>query len=188
MLDGHQIATTCAASAAIDLLREESFDVVLSELRLPGAGGLAVLGAARALDGGPDVVLMSASPTVEEVVEAMRLGAHDYLAKPCAPADVLRAVASALGCQECDERHAVRSCPPFEEPGVPDLESAPEVPFRTFVEAACERVSSDYLVALMRAFRGNVTCAARRAGMQRISLLRLLKRHRVVPAAFRPSA
>jgi two-component system response regulator AtoC len=51
------------------------------------------------------------------------------------------------------------------------------LPYRDTVEQARDRVTHDYLVALMREFKGNVTKAAERAGMERESLHRLLKKH-----------
>ncbi len=51
------------------------------------------------------------------------------------------------------------------------------MPYREAVELARDRVSREYLTALMREFGGNVTHAAERAGVERESLHRLLKRH-----------
>ena len=59
------------------------------------------------------------------------------------------------------------------------------MPYREAVDLARDQVSRDYLVALMREFRGNVTHAAERAGMMRESLHRLLKRYRVRALRFK---
>jgi len=66
--------------------------------------------------------------------------------------------------------------------GVPAL---PELPLRDVVDQARERVTRDYLVALMRELKGNVTRAAARAGMERESLHRLLKKHGIRSDDFR---
>jgi DNA-binding NtrC family response regulator len=58
------------------------YDVVVTDLRLPGADGLAVLSAARERDGRTAVVLMTAYGTIETAVEAMRRGALDFVQKP----------------------------------------------------------------------------------------------------------
>ncbi|MGH0033262.1 MAG: sigma-54-dependent transcriptional regulator, partial [Myxococcota bacterium] len=60
----------------------EPYDVVLSDLRLPGADGVAVLRAARARDERTRVLLMTAYGSVETAVEAMRAGAYDFVEKP----------------------------------------------------------------------------------------------------------
>ncbi len=58
------------------------YDVIVTDLRLPGAGGLEVLEAARARDERSAVILMTAYGTIESAVEAMRRGAFDFLQKP----------------------------------------------------------------------------------------------------------
>ena len=63
--------------------------------------------------------------------------------------------------------------------GLPPGPVLAELPYREAVELARDRVSRDYLVALLREFQGNVTRAAERAGVERESLHRLLKRHGV---------
>ncbi len=78
----HEAAT---GEAALTLLRDpgvESFDVVLSDVRLPGADGLAVLRAARERDPRTSVVLLTAYGSIETAVEAMRDGAFDFVQKP----------------------------------------------------------------------------------------------------------
>jgi DNA-binding NtrC family response regulator len=60
----------------------ETFDVVLSDLRLPGAGGLEVLRAARQRDPNTHVVLLTGFASIETAVEALREGAFDFVQKP----------------------------------------------------------------------------------------------------------
>jgi two-component system, NtrC family, response regulator HydG len=61
---------------------EEPYDVVVTDLRLPGADGLAVLDAARSRDARTRVLLLTAFGTVDTAVQAMRAGAFDFLEKP----------------------------------------------------------------------------------------------------------
>jgi DNA-binding NtrC family response regulator len=70
---------------AVERLRArgvEAYDVVVTDLRLPGADGLAVLEAAQAADARTAVLLMTAHGSIESAVEAMQRGAVDFLAKP----------------------------------------------------------------------------------------------------------
>ena len=60
------------------------------------------------------------------------------------------------------------------------------MPYREAVDLARDRISREYLVALLREFNGNVTHAAARAGMERESLHRLMKRYRVHSDDFKP--
>lgn len=75
----------------------EPYDVVVTDLRLPGAGGLAVLRAAREREERTAILLMTAYGTVEDAVEAMRLGAYDFLQKPFELSELEARVDRALG-------------------------------------------------------------------------------------------
>ena len=79
-----------AAIAATD------FDVVLSDIRMPGADGFEVLRAVKARSPGTEVVLMTAFASVPRAVEAMQLGAFDYLQKPFDPDQVALVLARAV--------------------------------------------------------------------------------------------
>lgn len=78
------------AETALQRLRDGSYAVVVTDVRLPGADGNAVLAAARGLDVPPEVVMMTAFAELPAAVEALRAGAYDYIAKPFEPADLLR--------------------------------------------------------------------------------------------------
>jgi len=81
---------------ALALLAATDFDVVVSDIRMPGADGLTVLREARARDPEVEVVLMTAFATVVDAVDAMRQGAYDYLAKPFEPDEAVLVVDRAL--------------------------------------------------------------------------------------------
>jgi DNA-binding NtrC family response regulator len=81
-LDGHEVARAGGGREAIALVSEQAFDVVVTDLRMPDADGLAVLRAARARPSPPEVVVMTAYGTAESAVEAMKAGAADYVLKP----------------------------------------------------------------------------------------------------------
>jgi two-component system response regulator HydG len=82
--------------AAQGILRFQKIDLVLLDLRLPGGGGLELLEQVKALYPETAVVVMTAFATVASAVEAMRIGAGDYLTKPFAVED-LRAVVDRAG-------------------------------------------------------------------------------------------
>jgi DNA-binding NtrC family response regulator len=81
-LEGHAVARAAGGREAIARLAEEPFDVVVTDLRMPDADGLAVLRAARSRASPPEVVLMTAYGTAESAVAAMKAGAADYVTKP----------------------------------------------------------------------------------------------------------
>jgi DNA-binding NtrC family response regulator len=83
-----------SGSVAVETLRSgEPVDLVLTDWRLPGADGLAVLDAARALDPTLPVIVMTAFGSIEAAVDAMKRGAEDFITKPVDP-DLLRLLVS----------------------------------------------------------------------------------------------
>jgi DNA-binding NtrC family response regulator len=81
---------------ALARLAGERFDLVLCDLRMPGADGMTVLRAARALPEPPKVILVTAHGSERAAVEAMKEGAHDYFRKPFEVDEVQAVVARAL--------------------------------------------------------------------------------------------
>ena len=93
--DGHVTVRVGDGQAAADRLARESFDLVITDLRMPGPlDGMALLRRVRAEQPETEVVVLTAFGTVETAVEAMRLGAFDYLQKPLSGPDELRLVAT----------------------------------------------------------------------------------------------
>ena len=69
---------------ALTVLRQQPVEMLLLDLKLPGGGGLKLLGEVKTLYPETGVVVMTAFATVSSAVEAMRIGAGDYLTKPFA--------------------------------------------------------------------------------------------------------
>jgi len=79
---GHEVDEAPNGNFAIERLHESSFDVVLSDLKMGGSDGLDVLRSAKALHPSAAVILMTAFGSVGTAVEAMKIGAFDYVQKP----------------------------------------------------------------------------------------------------------
>src|SRR5262245_19589517 len=80
---GYQTDTADSGPAALQLAQDSVFDLVLLDIHLQsGMYGIAVLEALKRQDPVIDVVLMTGYPEVSTAVQALRLGAHDYLIKP----------------------------------------------------------------------------------------------------------
>ncbi|MCX7013283.1 MAG: response regulator, partial [Candidatus Sumerlaeota bacterium] len=94
--EGYRVELAESAEAALDKLGETQPDVLLTDLKLPGADGLALLRDARAADPDLPVVLMTAHGTIETAVEATKIGAFDFLEKPIGLQKLLGTVARAL--------------------------------------------------------------------------------------------
>lgn len=80
--EGHQVSEAADVRSASDMLDRGAYDVVLSDIRMPDGSGIDVLKTARQADPDTIVILLTAFATTETAVEAMRLGAYDYVTKP----------------------------------------------------------------------------------------------------------
>jgi two-component system, NtrC family, response regulator AtoC len=89
------VATAGSGAEAMAVLGREEFDVVLLDLRLPDASGLDVLRWARGADVDTEFIVLTGHAEVEAAVEAMRLGAYDFLGKPCRNSELLQVVGKA---------------------------------------------------------------------------------------------
>jgi len=83
--DIYQVATAKTGEEALELIEKVDFDIVIVDLRLPGKSGLQVLREAKEIKPHIKCIVITAYPSVELAVEAMKLGAVDYLIKPVAP-------------------------------------------------------------------------------------------------------
>jgi DNA-binding NtrC family response regulator len=92
----HRSMEAGSGEEALKVLAEAKPDLVLLDLRLPGMNGLETLGRMRAIDPELDVVMMTAHATIASAVEAIRLGAFDYVTKPFDNDDLLMTVERAL--------------------------------------------------------------------------------------------
>jgi DNA-binding NtrC family response regulator len=81
---GHQVAHVTGGAAALDRLQMQAVDIVLTDLRMPGVDGMKLLDEVKKRWAATDVVIMTAHATAANAVEAMKLGAVDYLIKPFA--------------------------------------------------------------------------------------------------------
>jgi len=104
--DGYELSTASDGGRAISLLAAQPFDVVVTDLRMPGADGFEVLRAVKARAPETEVVMMTAYATVADAVEAMKQGAYDYLQKPFDPDDASLVVARALERKRLKEQAA----------------------------------------------------------------------------------
>jgi two-component system response regulator HydG len=79
---GHDVLAAASGTEGIDAVRQRPFDLVITDLRLPGADGLTVLAATKEQSVQTEVVVITAHGSVETAVGAMKLGAFDYITKP----------------------------------------------------------------------------------------------------------
>ncbi|HEY6008849.1 MAG TPA: sigma-54 dependent transcriptional regulator, partial [Geobacteraceae bacterium] len=97
---GHEVRTATDGAEGLRLLRQESFDLVISDLKLPGKSGLELFRATRQDPSPPQFVFLTAFGTVEEAVAAIKEGAVDFLTKPLADPDTLLALVDRVLAQQ----------------------------------------------------------------------------------------
>ena len=179
----HGVVLAGDGAAARAQLGAEEFDLVLTDVRMPELDGLELLKLVKQRWPLSEVVVMTAFASIQSAVEAMRRGAYDYVQKPFDPDDVSLVVNRAL--ERRRERVAARAA----ASGTATLseQDLSTLSYREALASARDRGSRDYLAALLKSFGGNVSRAAERAGLERESLHRLLRRHGIQAGAFRDS-
>ncbi len=100
--EGHDVTVADGATQALGSLRRQSYDLVISDIRMPDGDGIAVLREAKRLQ--PDVpgILMTGFASTATAIEALRTGALDYISKPFDVDEMKRVIAQVL-----ERRHAV---------------------------------------------------------------------------------
>ena len=98
--DGYDVEAASSGAEALSLLGRQSFDVIVSDIKMPKMDGLELLGRIRAKDAEVAVILVTAYASVDTAVHALKEGAYDYLVKPFDPEEMSRVVEKA-----CEKVH-----------------------------------------------------------------------------------
>ena len=93
---GLEVATAKNGREALDKLKEQSFDLLLSDIRMPEIDGIELLEQATLIRPGLKVILITAHATVSQAVQAVKLGAFDYITKPFEDEELFVALDKAL--------------------------------------------------------------------------------------------
>lgn len=114
---GHDVATAGSGEEAVGRIAEIEPEVILLDLRLPGIGGLDTLRAIRERDPAAEVIMLTGHGSIDTAIESIRMGAFDYVIKPC-PLDELQ-----VRIQRALERRSLRRRASLLERGLtpPDL-------------------------------------------------------------------
>jgi DNA-binding NtrC family response regulator len=98
ILDGERFAVdTCLSGhRAIELLQDKEYDLIITDLKMPGMNGIEVLKAVKTLQPDVPVIMITGYATVDTAVDAMKNGAVDYIAKPFTPDQIIEKVEKAL--------------------------------------------------------------------------------------------
>jgi len=80
--EGYRVDCAPDGRRALELVRNKSYDLVLTDLKMPDVDGLEVLGGVKESDSDTSVIVMTAYGTIEDAVAAMKKGAYDFITKP----------------------------------------------------------------------------------------------------------
>ncbi len=94
--DGYDVETSYTGQEGFKKMEEETYDLVIADLKMPGISGMEVLKKIKKNDPDISVIMITGYPTPETAVEAMKLGAFDYLPKPFTPAELISVVNKAI--------------------------------------------------------------------------------------------
>ena len=104
-LAGHDATVCDNAARALELAKAERFDLILSDVVMPGRDGIALLEDFRAIGLASPVVMMSGQASIEMAVKATRLGASDFLEKPISSEKLLLTVENALRVRHLEDEN-----------------------------------------------------------------------------------
>ena len=94
--EGYQVASAGSAEEALKLLDNSLFDLIISDVQMPGLGGIQLLARVKATTPETAVLMITAFSAAEQAVEAMKLGAYDYISKPFKIEEIKLLVRNAL--------------------------------------------------------------------------------------------
>jgi DNA-binding NtrC family response regulator len=103
--EGHRVLSAPDAEQGLKLLRQETVDLVVTDLKLPGMDGLEFLHAVKRTNAALPLVVMTAYGTVETAVEAMKAGASDYVLKPFSLAEMKMVIQKELDVRRLREEN-----------------------------------------------------------------------------------
>lgn len=119
---GHEVDAVLDAQAGLEKMQSAHYDLVITDLMMPGMNGIQLLERMADLELTVPVMMITAYPTIKTAVEALRLGAVDFLAKPFTRRELLGPVNRTLRGHEGDEAPGVPETPSdadgFAEPSV----------------------------------------------------------------------
>jgi DNA-binding response OmpR family regulator len=103
-LEGYKVEARPDGAQAVEALAEDDYDLMLLDMKMKGMSGLEVL--RQAVEISPDckVIMLTAHGSLESAIEALRLGAHDYILKPASPDELVHSVAKGINERRDSER------------------------------------------------------------------------------------
>lgn len=93
---GYEVTNAFTAKEAEEAIKNQSFDVVLTDIRLPDSDGIQILKSIKEVSFSTQVILMTGYTDIKTAVSAMKMGAYDYVGKPINPDEILHTIEQSL--------------------------------------------------------------------------------------------
>ena len=107
MDENYEVDVSLSGREGLDWAIERPYDIVLTDIRMPDIGGMRVLRDIKRIKSSLPVLIITGYATTRSAVQAMKLGAADYIEKPFEPEQLLEAVSRALGITPKEEEQAL---------------------------------------------------------------------------------
>lgn len=174
---GHQVTSAASAAQALEELKHQKFDLVLSDLRMDNMNGLELYECLKLSHPNLPLVILTAHGTIPDAVAATRSGVAGFLTKPIDKHQLFKLIEE-LKIQQPEDATISQTI----EPTAPNKITA-AIPELSQARADFEK---DYLINLLQLTQGKVSAAAKKAGRNRTDFYKLLNRHGLEAAAFKP--
>ncbi len=101
------VSFTLNGSDAVKMVKEQEFDVIFLDVKMPGMDGIETLRIIKNLKSLPQIIMLTGNATVETAIEGMKVGAYDYIMKPVVTEDLIEIINKAYKIVE-DQRERIR--------------------------------------------------------------------------------
>jgi DNA-binding NtrC family response regulator len=105
--DGFRVETADSGESALRLMHTGPFDIILLDIKMPGMDGITLQKRLKSIDPQAVIIIMTAYASVDTAVEALKLGAFDYITKPFDPDDLSRLIKNALKQKELSDENLI---------------------------------------------------------------------------------
>jgi DNA-binding response OmpR family regulator len=95
--EGFDVETAIDGEMALEKIKNNQYDLVLLDMKMPKMDGMGVLREVRKLDKNPSIIMLTGVDEVATALECVKLGAKDYISKPYDPEELLHIVIKVLG-------------------------------------------------------------------------------------------
>ena len=160
---GFESVACSSGASALEVLKKRDFDVVITDLKMPKMDGMQLLAEIRQHDANQPVLMLTAHATIELAVEAMRLGAHDFLLKPFDREELLFVVDKAIRKAQPEELTRQPSCTKIIGISDPDADPNPNPNAMAEVHHLIAKAARSKATVLIRGESGSGKEVAARA-------------------------